>query len=261
MTFREAWLPYIAAGAVALLLVSSVAIQQLGHAFERKDAQGRAVPLKLPNEVTRPGLAMELASNNAAAKEVLDAGVDMSAAPTIIAQQKLENRRAMAAMQWWDFPFILGYVVLFWVIAQRGRLLGFVPLKVVALAAGVTAIVAGCLDVLEDLAILNAISTDCTGRWQIGPFGWAKWLMVFVTMLLESSVFFSWTSLPTPQRVLTLLMGVGFFGVSLLGIQSRLLQCDASLELDAVWMSAVFVILAIFTAWRFLQAIAHRHAT
>lgn len=187
--------------------------------------------------------------------------MDTSAAPAVIAKQKLENRRAMAGMQWWDFPFIAGYVVLFWVISQRGRLLGFAPLKIVALTAGVTAIAAGCLDVLEDFAILNAISTDCTGAWQIWRFGWSKWFMVFITMLLESSVFFSWTNLPTPQRVLSLLVGGGFFGVSLLGIQSMLLQCDASLELDAAWLSAVFVILAVFTAWRFLQTLVQRPAS
>jgi hypothetical protein len=259
MIFRESRLPFIAAGAVALMAVSAIAITQLSHTFERKDVSGKAIPLKLPNEVTNPGLAMEMARDNAAAQEVLDAGVDTSAMPVVVARQKLDNRRAMAAMQWWDFPLIVGYVVLFGVIAQRGRLLGFTPLKLVALAAGVTAIAAGCLDVMEDIAILKAISGGVSGAWPIWRFGWSKWLLVFLTMLLESSVFFSWTSLPTPQRVLTLLVGAGFFGVSLLGIQSMLLQCDDSLQLDAGWMFAVFVLLAIFTAWRFVQSLLVQH--
>lgn len=64
MIFREARLPFIAAGAVALLAISSIFITQLSKTFERKDAHGKAIPLNLPNDVTRPGLAMEMARDN-----------------------------------------------------------------------------------------------------------------------------------------------------------------------------------------------------
>jgi len=254
MKIQDKWIPSVALGAVVLLVVSAVAISKEGQTFERTLANQQPVPMKLPNGLTKPGLAMEMADSRDE-QMVLDAGVDKTAAPAEIAAQQTANRHAMAWMQYWDFPFIVGYVTLFAVIARRARILGFAPLKLIAFAAGFTAIAAGLLDILEDIFILVAVKAKGIGVPSIRPYGWSKWSMVFVTMLLESSVFFAWSSLATTGRILSLLVGGGFFCVSLLGLQSMLLQCDSSLETDAEWLVVVFSVLAIFTAWRFVHSL------
>jgi len=251
MKIPDYWIPSSAMVAVVLLVVSAIAIRTEEKTFARKSSNGRTVPLNLPNGLSRPGLAMELADSKSV-EAVLSAGVDLTADPAIVKSQKEANLRAMAWMQYWDFPFIAGYVALFVIIARRASLLGFRPLNLIAFVAGFTAIAAGVLDILEDCVILAAMRTH-DGALQIRPFGWSKWAMVFVTMLLESSVFFAWTNLPTSGRILSLLAGVGFFSVSLLGVQSTLLQCDASLELDSGWLTGVLTVLALFTAWRFVR--------
>jgi hypothetical protein len=248
MSRLAAWIPSIAMAASAVMLCSGLAIYTQEKTFQRVDSGNNPVPLNLPGGLSLPGLAIELDDGNV--PKVLDAAVDTTAANDVQATQKARNRRALRLMQYWDFPFIAGYVTLFVVIARRARLLGYTPLKLIAYTAALTAIAAGCLDIVEDAAILHAVGAGSVGRFPIQVYGWWKWKMVFITMLLESSVFFAWTSLPTMGRILALLTGAGFFVVSLLGIQSTLLRCDASLELDSEWVFVVFVVLAVFTAWR-----------
>ena len=119
------------------------------------------------------------------------------------------------------------------------------------MGGGATAILAGILDVLEDIAILLAAS-DGAG-WAIRPFGKWKWALVFATALLEAPVFLAWSSLPMTGRILSLLIGGGFLGVAILGLQSVLLDCDALLETDSAGLAAVFLLLAIFSVWRFVH--------
>ena len=253
MKIPESWIPSIGLGAVVLLVISMSVILHLQQTFFRQDAHGRDVELKLPHDVSRPGLAMELAANTQEVLAVLDAG---SRTPA----EKTENRNAMRWIQYWDFPFIAGYMALYLVIARRAGLLGFAPLIPIAWLAGLTAVAAGAADIMENIAILLAVNANGMGALTIRHFGWWKWMLVFVTMFLESSVFFAWSSLPTTGRILSLLVGGGFIGVALLGIQSLLLNCDAFLERDTVWLFVVFLPLLIFSVWRFAHSLRHAPA-
>jgi hypothetical protein len=241
---EERWIPSIGLGAVVVLLISGTLISMWQQTFFRTDAQGQPVPLNLPNGMSRPGLAMELAATSDDVRGVLCAGARTD-------EERAQNRRAMQWMQYWDFPFIAAYVTLFLVIARRARLLGFVPLWFLARVALVTALAAGAADVLEDIAILLAVPANGMGALMIGPIGWWKWMLVFVTVFLESSVFLAWSQLPMTGRILALMIGAGSIAVPLLGIQSLLLRCDSFLERSAVWLFGMFFLLALFSIWRF----------
>jgi hypothetical protein len=246
---KEEWVPGLALAAVVVLAVCAVAIGIEENTFFRTDASGQAIALALPGDVTRPGLAMELAATGQDAQRILDAGTVPGPAGDAA---RVQNRQAMRWMQYWDFPFIAAYVMLYWIIARRAGILPFKPLLVVAYLAKFTAILAGVMDVLEDIAILQAVHGGQLGSFSIRDFGIWKWKLVFATAFLESSVFLAWSELPLVGRILSLLVGVAFIGVPVLGIQSALLNCDSFLELDATWLSGGFLILAVFSVWRFV---------
>jgi len=236
----------IALAAVVVLVACGAAIMHEQCTFFRPP--GKPAQLTLPNGVTRPGLAMELASSSNDAETVLNAGASSQ-------DERDQNRKAMRWMQYWDFPFIAAYVTLFFLIARRGRLLGFRPLMWLARAATLTAVLAGVADVLEDFAILAATHGSQIGTFPIRAFGSWKWRFVFITAFLESPVFFAWSDLPLGGRILSLLIGAAFFGIPLLGIQSSLLNCDSGLERDVAWLFGAFSLLAIFSVWRFVYTL------
>ena len=104
--------PLIASVSVVVLAISAIAISHEEATFVRRE-----MPWTLPNGLTKPGLAMELAATPEEGRAILDTGAYDD-------NERAANRRAVRWMQYWDFPFILAYVALFLVIARRAQAAG-----------------------------------------------------------------------------------------------------------------------------------------
>lgn len=97
------------------------------------------------------------------------------------------NRQLLKWSQYWDFPFIAAYLTLFWVLDTAESAAGFPGARVLGwLMRGAILLAAG-FDVIEDVAILRALSGKFDGA--IRTFGLPKWSFFFVAAALLALLF------------------------------------------------------------------------
>ncbi len=121
-------------------------------------------PMHWP-EAESPGLALELAMKQTDVEDVLG-----KLGTTI----GVEKRRIARRQQWFDFVFIVLYVLLFIAIACSLNVGRFACAIVVLIVA------AGIADVLEDIQILKMTADPPSGS--AGLFGRAKWVLYFLAL-------------------------------------------------------------------------------
>jgi hypothetical protein len=210
--------------AIALLIVLAV----LGVIMQRQ------IPprLDLPFDTTSSILAVEFVQLPEEVNAVL--GGEHRYAPEI--------RRA----QYLDFVFIPCYVALFAITGLALRRYDIPAPNAAAWSAVICAVAAGALDIAENIEILKlAASPNAVGshvRW----FSLPKWGLVFLTMLIDSTVFFFWPKLDMWWRFAAVVVGGLFLFAGGAGLLFTLLVSIKDIASATEYMTFAFVAMLLF---------------
>lgn len=154
------------------------------------------------------------------------------------------NRRLLKWSQYWDFPFIAAYLALFWVLGTVESAAGFPGARSLGwLVRGAIVLAAG-FDLLEDLAILRALSGRFGGA--IRTFGLPKWSFFFVAAALLSLLFL----LRSGNRLIglatgCLLLAGGLVGLAALAVGDETIERTIQLGLLIVVAGLVTVFVSL----------------
>lgn len=161
---------------------------------------------------------------------------------------------AIRRQQYIDFAFIPCYVALFVLLGLTLRRYDLPAAGAVSWTAAGLSVAAGALDVAENLSILavaanpNAFSSNV--RW----FSIPKWMVVFLLMLIYSSVLFFWPGLKAAWRAAAVAVGVLFVFSGASGLLFTSLVSVRDIEFSARWMSYALVGLLLFLIAYLLRA-------
>ncbi len=133
-----------------------------------------------------PFIALEVAGSGESAEQILSdaatslvtADLDKSAARDLIEE-------AVRRSLWWDFGFIVAYSQLIFLLAPAlGRRLGTTVWSSVGAFIGWSGLVAGSLDVVENVALFQVLGDTALDSWaQVAAVAsWGKWLLVAVAI-------------------------------------------------------------------------------
>jgi hypothetical protein len=194
----------------------------------------RQIPprIDLPFETTSTNLAAEFASSPEDINSVV--GSDRKYA------------RPLQLQQYLDFPFIACYVALFIVIGLGLRHYDVPGARWLAWIAMACAVLAGLFDIGENIAILKTATTPATYKSAVRWFSVPKWSLVFLVMIIESTVFLFWPRLKLWWRLAAAVVGGLFLFVGASGLLFSALVSISDITWSAEWIPWALTALILF---------------
>lgn len=143
---------------------------------------------------------------------------------------------ALKTQQYLDFPFIAGYVALFVLLGLTLKTYDVPGARWLAWAAIVAAVVAGICDILENITILQALSSSAV-MLQTRRYSIPKWGFAFLAVFIEAGVFFFWPRLGLWWRLGAAAAGFLWLVTGSSGVLFAALASVTDIPWSASWMT------------------------
>lgn len=158
---------------------------------------------------------------------------------------------AIVRQQYWDFAFIPCYVGLFIILALALRSYDVPAPRTLAWTGVACSVVAGALDVAENIAIIAVANNANVITSGVRRFSMPKWGLVFAASIVVSAVFLFWPRLRLPWRIAAAAVGALFALAGAGGLLFTLLGSIHDIAGSAEWLTW-----ALTAALVFLSAVA-----